>query len=129
MKFVEFLARWVIALQKRLGPYTPMVPLESEPGAQSISPRHGRSSSVSPTRKSSPPPKHGSSVPSRHGSPAPSKHGSPLRTDPGKKASTPEGVSKDVFSPHSQSSIKLWATMDLSDEDVDDTFTDEEGKD
>ena len=129
MKFVEFLARRVIALQERLGPHTPTVPLESEPGTQSILPRRGRSSSVSPTRKSSPLPKRGSSVPSRHGSPAASRHGSPLRTDPGKKASTSVGVGKDVFSLHSQSSIKLWATMDLSDEDVDDTFTDEEGKD
>ena len=129
MKFVEFLARRVIALQERLGPHTPTVLLESEPGAQLILPRRGCSSLVSPTCKSSPPPKRGSSVPSRHRSPVVSRHGSPLQTNPGKKALTPAGIGKDVFSPHSQSSIQLWATMDLSDEDVDDTFTDEEGKD
>ena len=32
MKFVEFLARRVIALQERLGPGSSMVPLESESG-------------------------------------------------------------------------------------------------
>ena len=107
MKFVEFLARRVIALQERLGPGSSMVPLESESGGQSASPRRERSCSASPTRKS----------------PPPSRYGSPIQTDSGKKAS------KDVFSPHSQSSLKLWATMNLSDEDVDDTFSDEEGQD
>ena len=107
MKFVEFLARWVIALQERLGLGLSMVRLESESGGQSASPRCERSRSASPTRKS----------------PPPSRHGSPIRTDSSKKAS------KDTFSPHSQSSLKLWATMNLSDEDVDDTFSDEEGQD
>ena len=107
MKFVEFLARWVIALQERLGPGSSMVPLESESGGQSASPRREHSCSASPTRKS----------------PPPSRHGSPIQTDSGKKAS------KDVFSPHSQSSLKLWATMNLSNEDVDDTFSGEEGQD
>ena len=58
-----------------------------------------------------------------------SRHGSPPRTDPGKKALAPTGVSKDVFSPQSQSTLKLWADLNLSDKDVDDTFTDEEGQD
>ena len=107
MKFVEFLARRVIALQERLGPGLSMVPLESESGGRSASPRHELSHSASPTRKS----------------PPPSRHGSPIRTDSGKKAS------KDIFSLHSQSSLKLWATMNLSDEDVDDTFSDGEGQD
>ena len=107
MKFVEFLARRVIALQERLGPGSSMVPLESESGGRSASPRRERSRSASPTRKS----------------PPPSRHGSPIRTDSGKKAS------EDIFSPHSQSSFKLWATMNLSDEDVDDTFSDREDQD
>ena len=68
MRFVEFLARRVIALQERLGPNTATVPLESEPG-QSISPTHRRSSSPSPARKPSPLPKRGSPVSSKHGSP------------------------------------------------------------
>ena len=125
MRFVEFLDRRVITLQERLGPNTTMVLLESETGGQSILPGCWHSSSISPSRKSLPPPKCGSSVPSRHGSPAVSRHGSPPWKDPGKKASVPTGVSKDVFSPQLQSSIKLWANMDLSDQDVDDTFTDE----
>ena len=85
MRFVEFLARWVIALQERLGPGSSMVPLGLESGGRSASPRHECSHSALPTRKS----------------PPPSRHGSPIRTDSGKKAS------KDVFSPHSQSSLKL----------------------
>ena len=40
MKFVEFLARRVIALQERLDPGSSMVPLESESSGQSASPRH-----------------------------------------------------------------------------------------
>ena len=107
MKFVEFLARWVIALQERLGRGSSMVPLESESGGQSASLRCERSRSASPTCKS----------------PPPSRHSSPIRTDSSKKAS------KDIFSPHSQSSLKLWATMNLSNEDVDDTFSGEEGQD
>ena len=107
MKFVEFLARWVIALQERLGPGSSMVPRESESSGRSASPRRECSHSASPTRES----------------PPPSRHGSPIRTDSGKKAS------KDIFSPHSQSSLKLWATMNLSNQDVDDTFTGEEGQD
>ena len=39
------------------------------------------------------------------------------------------GIGEDVFSPQSQSTFKLWADLELSDQDVDDTFTDEEGKD
>ena len=62
MKFVEFLARWVIALQERLGPGPSMVPLESESGGQSASPRHECSCSASPTRKSPPPSRHGSPI-------------------------------------------------------------------
>ena len=119
----------MITLQERLGPNTAMVPLESEPGAQSISPMHRHSSSPSPVRKPSFPPKRGSPVSSRHGSPVASRHGSPLQTDLGKKASVPTGVGENVFSPQSQSTLKLWANLNLSDEDVDDTFTDEEGKD
>ena len=107
IKFVEFLARQVIALQERLDLGSSMVPLESESGGRSASPRCERSRSALPTHKS----------------PPPSRHGSPIRTDSGKKAS------KDIFSPHSQSSLKLWATMNLSDEDVDDTFSGEEGQD
>ena len=42
MRFVEFLAGRVIALQERLGPNTTTVPLESETGGQSISPAHWR---------------------------------------------------------------------------------------
>ena len=107
MKFVEFLARRVIALQERLGPRSSMVLLESESGGRSASPRRECSHSALPTGKS----------------PPPSRHGSPIRTDSSKKAS------KDVFSPHSQSSLKLSATMNLSDEDVDDTFSGKEGQD
>ena len=121
MRFVEFLARWVIALQERLGPNTTTVQLESETGGQLISPTHRRSSSVSPGRKSSPPPKRGS--------PAPSRHGSPQQIVPGKKASAPTGIGKDVFSLQSQSTLQLWADLNLSDQDIDDTFSDEEGKD
>ena len=128
MRFVEFLAGRVITLQERLGPNTATVPLESEPGAQLISPMRRHSSSPSPARKPSLAPKRGSPVPSRHGSPAASRHGSPPRTDPGKKASASAGVSEDVFSPQSQSTFKLWADLHLSDEDVDDMFTDDEGK-
>ena len=40
----------------------------------------------------------------------------------------PTGAGEDVFSPQSQSTLKLWADLHLSDEDVDDVFTDEEGK-
>ena len=72
LKFVEFLAGRVIALQERLGPNTTTVPLESEPG-QSISPTRRRSSSPSPARKPSHPPKCGSPVSSKHGSPAASQ--------------------------------------------------------
>ena len=39
----------------------------------------------------------------------------------------PTGVGKNVFSPESQSTFKLWADLNLS--DVDDTFTNEEGQD
>ena len=39
------------------------------------------------------------------------------------------GVGKDAFSPQSQSAFKLWVDLHLSDEDVDDKFTDNEGKD
>ena len=60
MKFVEFLARRVIALQERLGPDTSMVPLELESGGQLSSPRQGRSSSALPTRKFPSPSKCGS---------------------------------------------------------------------
>ena len=41
----------------------------------------------------------------------------------------PTGVSEDAFSPQSQSALKLWANLHLSDEDVDDKFTNNEGKD
>ena len=129
MRFVEFLAGRVITLQERLGPNTTTVPLESETGGQSMSPMHQRSSSPSPACKPSPPPKRGSPVSSRHGSPAASRHGSPPRTDSGKKASAPMGIGGEVFSPQSQSTFKLWADLHLSDQDVDDTFTNEEGKD
>ena len=126
LKFVEFLAGRVIALQERLGPNTTTVPLESEPG-QSISPTRRCSSSPLPARKPSRPPKRGSPVPSKHGSPTASRHGSPPRTDLGKRPSAPTGVGENVFSPESQSTFKLWADLNLS--DVDDTFTDEEGQD
>ena len=62
MKFVEFLARRVIALQERLGLGSSMVPLESESGGRSASPRCERSCSASPTRKSPPPSRHGSPI-------------------------------------------------------------------
>ena len=62
MKFVEFLARQVIALQERLGPGSSTVPLESESGGQSASPRHEHSRSALPTRKSPPPSRHGSPI-------------------------------------------------------------------
>ena len=117
MKFVEFLARRVVALQEKLGPGVTSVPLESESNDQSASTKQGRSSSASPARQSPPP--------SRHGSPSSSRHGSPTQTDPAKKVPTPSGA-KVVFSPHSQNSLSLWAQMDLSDGDVEDTFSDEE---
>ena len=62
MKFVEFLARRVIALQERLDPGSSRVPLESESGGRSASPRHECSPSASPTRKSPPPSRHGSPI-------------------------------------------------------------------
>ena len=62
MKFVEFLARQVIALQERLGPGSSMVLLESESGGRLASPRHERSHSASPTHKSPPPSRHGSPI-------------------------------------------------------------------
>ena len=62
MKFVEFLARRVIALQERLGPGLSTVPLESESGGRLASPRHEHSGSASPTRKSPPPSRHGSPI-------------------------------------------------------------------
>ena len=62
IKFVEFLARRVIALQERLGPGSSMVLLESESGGRSASPRRERSHSASPTRKSPPPSRHGSPI-------------------------------------------------------------------
>ena len=117
MKFVEFLARQVVTLQEKLDPGVTSVPLESESNDQSASTKRGHSSLASPARKSPPP--------SRRGSTSSSRHGSPTRADPAKKASTPSGV-KGVFSPHSQNSLSLWAQMDLSDGDVEDTFSDEE---
>ena len=60
MKFVEFLARRVIALQEKLGPGVTSVPLESKPNDQL----------VSPVRKTPPPSGHSSPVPSWQGSPA-----------------------------------------------------------
>ena len=98
MRFVEFLAGRVIALQERLGPNTATVPLESEPG-QSISPTRQRSSSPSPARKPSCPPKRGSPVSSKHGSPAASRHGSPPRTDPGKKGAGANGCQRRCLQP------------------------------
>ena len=62
MKFVEFLARRVIALQERLGPGSSMVPLESESGGRSASPRCEHSHSALPTHKSPPPSRHGSPI-------------------------------------------------------------------
>ena len=62
MKFVEFLARRVIALQERLGPGSSMVLLGSESSGQSASPRREHSHSASPTRKSPPPSRHGSPI-------------------------------------------------------------------
>ena len=117
IKFVEFLARQVVTLQEKLGVGITSVPLESESNDQSASTKWGRSSLASPAHKSPPP--------SRCGSPSSSRHGSPVRADPAKKASMPSGV-KGVFSPHSQNSLSLWAQMDLSDRDVEDTFSDEE---
>ena len=62
MKFMEFLARRVIALQERLGPGSYMVPLESESSGRLASPRREHSHSASPTRKSPPPSRHGSPI-------------------------------------------------------------------
>ena len=62
MKFVEFLARRVIALQERLGQGSSTVPLESESGGRSASPRREHSRSASPTHKSPPPSRHGSPI-------------------------------------------------------------------
>ena len=122
MRFVEFLAGRVIALQERLGPNMTTVPLESETGGQSMSPMHRRSSFPSPAHKPSPPPKRGSPVSSRHGSPA--------RTDPGKKTLGANGRQPGRLQPAiPRVPFQLWADLDLSDQDVDDTFTDEEGKD
>ena len=106
MKFMEFLARQVVALQERLGPGAVGIPLESEPNDQS-STKRGRSHLASPTRQS----------------PTPSRHGSPARTDPTEKAPTAAEV---VFSPHSQNALNLWKQLDLSDGEVEDTFSDEE---
>ena len=36
-------------------------------------------------------------------------------------------VGEDAFSPQSQNALKLWADLHLSDKDVDDKFTDDEG--
>ena len=58
-----------------------------------------------------------------------SRHGSPPRTDPGKKVLAPTSVGEDAFSPQSQSALKLWADLHLSDKDVDDKFTDDKGTD
>ena len=69
MKFVEFLARRVIALQEKLGPGVTSIPLESEPNDQSVPSRREHSSSPSPIRKTPPPSRHSSLVPSRQGSP------------------------------------------------------------
>ena len=113
MKFVEFLARRVVALQERLGQNTSSVPLELESGSQSMTKReHFRS--PSPARKS----------------PSPSRHSSPTRTDSAKKAPVPSRVNKDldVFSPQSQNSMSLWASLNLSNEEMDDIFTNEEGQ-
>ena len=107
MKFVEFLARWVVTLQERLGPGAAGIPLESEPNDQSSSTKQGRSRSASPT----------------HQSPTSSRHGSPTRTDPGKKAPMAAEV---VFSPHSQNALHLWEQLDLSDGEGEDIFSDEE---
>ena len=111
VKFMQFLAWWVIALQERLGLGTSMVQLESESGGWSTT-RRECSSSLSPACKSSPP----------------SRHGSPIRAGSGEKASMPSGVDRDILSPHSRNSMSLWATLNLSDDDVEDTFTDEENQ-
>ena len=94
MKFVEFLARRVIALQEKLGPGITSVPLKSEPNDQSMS----------PITKTPPP--------SRHSSPAPSKsrQGSLARKDPSNKALMP-ATGKSVFSPQSQNAMSLWDNM------------------
>ena len=109
MKFVEFLTGCVVALQERLGPPDALsVPLESESGAQSTT-KWERSSSPLPARKS----------------PPASRHGSATRTDSGKKASAPSSMNKDIFSPQSQNSMSLWASLNLSDDEMNETYSDE----
>ena len=67
MKFVEFLARRVIALQEKLGPGATSIPLESEPNDQSIPSRRERSRLPSPIRKTPPPSRRSSPVTSKTG--------------------------------------------------------------
>ena len=107
MKFMEFLARRVVALQERLGPGAASIPLESEPNDQSSSTKRGRSHLASPA----------------HRSPTSSRHGSPAQTDPAKKVPMAAEV---VFSPHSQNALNLWGQLDLSDGEVEDIFSNEE---
>ena len=115
MKFVEFLARRVVALHEKLGPGVSDVLLEPELTDQSISARHRRSHSASPARKPKPSPQQGSE--------SPPQHSSPKRSTP--KKSMPKPPAKAMFSPQSQNLLKMWETMDSN---GDNTQSDQEGK-
>ena len=116
LRFLQFVAGRVFMFYERLGPNAVMIPLESEPG-QSTSPSHQRSSS--PSKRSSP-------APSRHSSPAHPRCDSPVRTDPEKKVPVPAAAGASAPNQEPVSSMKLWEDLHLSDEDVEDRFTDDE---
>ena len=73
-KFVEYLARRVIALHEKLGPGTTGVPLESDPQNQSLFSKGRHSSSPSPIRNTTPPASRSSPACSQPNSPTHAKH-------------------------------------------------------
>ena len=99
MRFMEFLSRWVLTIQEKLGPGTGDVPLESDAGQASG--KLGRSPSPSPEHKTPPP--------SRHGSPA-----SPAQVSPA-RVGKPQHGKTSMFSPHSQHALSLWKDLEFSD--------------
>ena len=108
-KFVEYLARRVIALHEKLGPGTTGVPLESDPQNQSLLSKGRHSSSPSPTRNTTPP--------AGRSSPVRSQPNSPTRAKLADVASAPDN-NQSVFSPHSTNILSLWDKMDVPDDET-----------
>ena len=105
-KFIEFLARRVVALQEKLGPGISTVNLESEATDQAAPAGRGCSCSTTPPRKHQP---------TRADPESPLWRSSPMRSTP--KKTTPEPPAKNVFSPHSRSILDMWEKLGSDDDD------------